>query len=87
MDEDIKLPGYITTLLAIIGSFLSGFLLKTGFVTAEQLPQLGSAAGVFAIILWRLYAKRTQRVKLVDAIAAPAGKATPNGGSLGKASL
>lgn len=73
--NEVKLPSYLTTVLAVFGSLVSGYLLKTGLVTADQLPILGSAALTIAIVIWRLYAKWHARAALVAAIAAPAGRA------------
>lgn len=77
MHEDVKLPGYITSVLAIIGGFVGGWLVKTGLLTTDQLPEAGGAALVGVTIIWRLYAKRVNRKALLDAVAAPAGKAKP----------
>lgn len=73
--DDVKLPSYVTTVLAIIGSALGGYLLKTGLVTADQLPALGGAALVVIAVVWRVISKAQQRAALKSAIAAPAGLA------------
>jgi hypothetical protein len=75
MDDTTALPSYITTVLGVLGSFIGGYLLKTGLVTADQLPALGGAALTIGMVAWRLYAKRHAREALKAAIAAPAGEA------------
>lgn len=74
--EEVKLPSYLTSLLAVIGSFIGGLLVSKGYFTAEQLPQLGGAALAVVIAVWRLYAKSVHRAALAAAVAAPAGRAT-----------
>lgn len=77
MQDDVKLPGYITSLLAVFGSVISGFLISKGWFTSDQLATLGGGAMVVVIAVWRMYAKRKNREALLDAIDAPAGKAKP----------
>lgn len=74
MDET-KLPSYATTVLGMAGGVAGGYLLKTGIVTADQLPALGGGAMVVLTLAWRLYAKWHARQALKAAIAAPAGQA------------
>lgn len=80
-EADTVAPGLATANLAstvrTVLAFVGGWLVAKGWLSNEQLVQITGVAVVVVPMAWSFYKNYKLRHALKEAIAAPAGKATP----------
>ena len=72
-----QLPAYLASLFRLAAMTAAGVLLSSGYITETQADQVGGTLLIVLTVLWSMHAKRKAAKVLRDAIAAPAGRATP----------
>jgi hypothetical protein len=63
-------PGYIQGLVRTVLAVAGGFLIGKGWVTADQLPEIGGLAVAVAVGLWSLVHKANLATALQNAVTA-----------------
>jgi hypothetical protein len=69
------IPANIASILRVVGSFIGGYLLSKGYLTGEQLAQIGGVALPVVAILWSLIKNHNTTKTIQKAIDAPTGSA------------